>query len=447
VTSSIEDKVTSVLGFLLEQILRVLNPIADTLSSILTGIMGWFSGGANVAQGISGVKSERKHLNDYISKDDTNRAQKMATLDAVESSVTDGISQGLDGNELIKSASGSFDANKMSSMNDEELEKMIKFVTPLTGNKLQDSGVVKSRMGQFRAAKGDTTEMLKALGIYGTAKNAGSGIMRAGSYMAGIGMSSPAAQARLDRQKTRADKKTDPKTVAAEKARIEAANETKGKNTNMKSIAYAEALGENGSGAPGTVSASGASNVPGAGGTAESIAKSAEAQQQNAEAALREASDTNSSLEKGLILDQGWLNSKYKAVIKEATLDSFRTALMEFAIIEAKSRSSEKFGGFLADHGADALSRGKNMGSFMGIGKDDSKAMTDMLGGFATGGSVPYDQVANVHKGEFVVPKGGALIGAGGGKTVNMGGVTINVSTDADPHQIARVVHDMHRQH
>lgn len=67
--------------------------------------------------------------------------------------------------------------------------------------------------------------------------------------------------------------------------------------------------------------------------------------------------------------------------------------------------------------------------------------------GYATGGSIDYDQVANIHKGEFVVPKNGALIMPTNGSDKSKTGVlniNVHVRTDADPKQIAEEVHKIH---
>jgi hypothetical protein len=47
-----------------------------------------------------------------------------------------------------------------------------------------------------------------------------------------------------------------------------------------------------------------------------------------------------------------------------------------------------------------------------------------------------------VHRGEFVIPKGGALVSGGGSKGVNVGTVNIHIQTN-DPHEIKRVVDDI----
>lgn len=175
-------------------------------------------------------------------------------------------------------------------------------------------------------------------------------------------------------------------------------------------------------------------------------AKTAEAQLDQQSDIYKGIDDQLSLLKKGIKLEQSWVGTKFKNVMKEATLESFRTALLEFAVLQAKMDTDADFKQKMGSQGWNVLNSGKGVSDLVTINSDDqwNKAM-----GYATGGSVDYDQIARVHKGEFVVPKGGMLVkgGEGGGNknvTVN---ATINVHTDADPKAIAAEVHNLYRAH
>jgi hypothetical protein len=166
-------------------------------------------------------------------------------------------------------------------------------------------------------------------------------------------------------------------------------------------------------------------------------------------------SDMLSLLKKGIKYEQSWMGTKYKNVLKDATLEAFRTALIEFAVLEAKMKEDPGLQTAMANNAWNIADKGPAaMNALLTAKKGDDK-IAGLLGyggdatqGYATGGSVDYDQMAQVHKGEFVVPKGGMLVkgGEGGGKNVVVN-ATINVQTGADPKAIQAAVHDLYRAH
>lgn len=187
------------------------------------------------------------------------------------------------------------------------------------------------------------------------------------------------------------------------------------------------------------------------------MVQTAEQQLQAQEDAYMATSDMLSLLKKGIRYDQSWMNSKYKNVLKESTLDSFRTALVEFAVLEAKMGTDDDFKKAVADNAWNIAAKGGAAMGELNLAKKGDKRLSNLVGynvganeaGYATGGSIDYDQMARLHKGEMVVPKGGMLVkggDGGGGKTVNVN-ATINVTTGADPKEIAAAVHDLYRAH
>ena len=159
------------------------------------------------------------------------------------------------------------------------------------------------------------------------------------------------------------------------------------------------------------------------GATQEEIAKTAEEDYQN-------TSDTLSILKKGIKFEMSWMNSKFKNVLKESTLDSFRVALMEFAVLQAKM-SDKTFMDAFSDKGGDMIAAGLDARFASGVGRgeaDPAKVMQDIInkktGAHATGlMGVPYDNyLASLHKGEMVLPASDARMGGkgGGGKSVNV---------------------------
>lgn len=176
----------------------------------------------------------------------------------------------------------------------------------------------------------------------------------------------------------------------------------------------------------------------------EGVAKTAEAQLDQGDDIYRGINDQLSLLKKGVKFEQSWMNSKFQNVLKDATLESFRTALFEFAMLTEWDKVKQ-WGKDLGDKNMKPTSAA----DFMKKTSDWAQNVAAPTYGFATGGSIDYDQMARVHKGEYVVPKGGVLVKEGGNTsnknvTVN---ATINVHTDADPKQIAAEVHNLYRAH
>jgi hypothetical protein len=64
-----------------------------------------------------------------------------------------------------------------------------------------------------------------------------------------------------------------------------------------------------------------------------------------------------------------------------------------------------------------------------------------MDGGYT--GDGPRTQPAGiVHRGEYVIPKGGALVSGGGGRTVTVGTVNVSIQTN-DPHKVKQVIDEV----
>ena len=133
------------------------------------------------------------------------------------------------------------------------------------------------------------------------------------------------------------------------------------------------------------------------------------------------SADTLGLLKKGIKFEDGFLKNKFKRTLKEATLESFRQALTEFAIIEAKMQTDKDFASALADNGTDILKSGMLLGSMTKVSGNQSSAqfkwMTEHpdVPKLASGGSIAQGGLAVLHSGETVVPKG-----SGGNYTIVM---------------------------
>jgi len=157
-------------------------------------------------------------------------------------------------------------------------------------------------------------------------------------------------------------------------------------------------------------------------------------------------------LKKGIILNQPFLTGKYKNVLKEATLDSFNTALRDFAVIEAKLQTDSGFAQDLAKSGQDIADAGISLSDVSKLKPDAEGGLTKFIsdtklksdGSRQMGGPVPDTGMYKLHKGEAVLDQstygsvqrslrdGGGAGAGGGGTTVNL---TINAAPNWTPQQ------------
>jgi len=100
--------------------------------------------------------------------------------------------------------------------------------------------------------------------------------------------------------------------------------------------------------------------------------------------------------------------------------------------------------------GIDSILGGESGGGSTGGGStgggSSGGGWLDWLPKFAGGGFVPVTTPAMVHAGEYVVPRGGALVSEGGGGDTNTVNVYANVSEEIDidylANEIARIWHN-----
>ena len=143
-------------------------------------------------------------------------------------------------------------------------------------------------------------------------------------------------------------------------------------------------------------------------------------------------------LKKGIRYESGFLGGAYTNTLKTATLESFRTALMEFAIVEAKMQESSGIRRMMADYGSDSLLRGPGgMQNIIGTATNAAGNPTDIFedmkkrvsGSMQTGGPIPDTGLYKLHRGEYVVPSvavgNNGPNGGGGGGVVN---ATVNIN-------------------
>lgn len=199
---------------------------------------------------------------------------------------------------------------------------------------------------------------------------------------------------------------------------------------------------------------------------AESTEAIIETEQQEA-ARLEEATnkvydgvdDVLSLLKKGIKFESNFTRGQYKQTLKDATLESFRTALIEFAVIQAKMATQPEFQDWMADRGFElaggsgttdrmrsAMMFKPGADPYSPLDKDQSAHAA--AAGFnvkQAGGSISETGLHLLHAGEYVMSAAQtANIRAAGMSPTGRGGNTyniyVNAQTDASPEQIASVV-------
>ncbi len=488
VTSSIGDKIDNVISFLLEQILRVLDPLADYLDQLVAGVFGlWKDGGQKQVKKADEITDNLKayavNRNDQTWK----KAGGDQFLDIVNAEVKKGSAKGHTGDKLVQDLSSSSSLKEtITSMDPKGFKKVMENMArgyKYTGTQSREYSEKISKAQITASETGDIAPVLKLLdelkdweGNGGVGEN----VLHLSGRMAERGLTSQEAKDKAAGLKTKRDPAdtTRSKTAQEKIAETNAANAKK--IVDLSKVKNVSDLTDQSlpiSGAPSAVPGAVTTTNPATSAsgptkevvkTQEDAAKVAEKTHEeildSTEAAVstaENADDSNSLLSKiekhlykGIKLDPQFTEGKYKNVIKESTLESFRTALFEFALLTDaatvdKWKPQFEEGGITSAVDAMTMTQswlnGKEQKERFGI-KGDWKGPS-----FDTGGSVNYDQVAKVHAGEYVVPKGGVLVSGSGGsggsgsKVVNVN-ATINVNSQASAAEIRDAVHSLYKQ-
>lgn len=189
--------------------------------------------------------------------------------------------------------------------------------------------------------------------------------------------------------------------------------------------------------------------------TFDAYASSHEGWSMDLSSAIKELNDSSSNLleeikrsndgilqqiRQGLKLDSSFVKGDFQNTIKDSTLESFRTALLEHAIIMARIQAVDGFAAGLSKYGEEATDVGLDKiatsRAFRGTdGAMDEDAVGNLLKQMgrsrAMGGPIPDTGVYYLHKGEHVLnPDQTAAMRSGGGTggktTVVHANVTIN---------------------
>ncbi len=398
-TTSISDKVESIIGYWLEKIFGILQPILDALD----GMWKWTTAPNAEAKAAAKAATEQLAVN------------KKQRMDYVKDAAA-GVSKDMSG--APKSQVDSF-------------KNMQAYLEEIANTKDADDreAMMAKALDKF-GTEADKFNMKTNLALSGKAGSPERLAML--TRIAGEGAKRGVLMGRGDISSTGTNKKMTAKEKAMAKEQGDVATDVVEALDNFTDKVPAAVGPAMAAGTPAAVAPGGApapaqkaamsaqeDHVAAAQDNVKSTDKVADAVDDSYEA----TKDVLSLLKKGIRLEDSWAGTKFKNILKEATLDSFRTALMEFAVLEAKIQSDDKLkealtgaqGFNFANSGLQGLNA--VLSAKQGEGADDLK--NKGVPGFAGGlDYVPYDNfAAMLHKGERVQSAQEARGGKGGGKT------------------------------
>lgn len=452
-TSSVADKLENYIGFLLEKIYQTLQPMLDVISDM----WAWISGSKAEKESIKSMKK----FTDAVEQNTSYSKEQKAHTKAV--SETMGKSMG---KSSYDAASDFWNVigGKFKPLEPDKIKKLIKVG-------VGDQSIV----GEDKASEDKRTQAMID-GIYDSLQSGS--VYDAMAKMKEAGMSSTEQKELLGKmgayleatetsiEKTTLKRESKTKTYKGlEASRIAKVNEDLevledldvapakaigapvpvGKEIEAgteaptaKEIAEAKALG-----APAKKSAE-TTSAPVVDTITSDLKPVSEEHVKVATAQLEAAEDQNALLKKGVKFEQSFLNTKFKNVTKEATRKAFDDSLRDFTFVLARLIHDPEYAKSLGDTEARKLKWEDIVASSDegALKKAKEAAWAKGTMQFQAGGPVPTDMTAKVHGGEFVVPKGGALVA--GGKTLNQN-ITI-YAQGVSANEIAIKIDELSRQ-
>ncbi len=459
-TVSVGEKLENVVSYILEQIYEKADGMLKVLNRILNSVLDWLSG--------DGAKTKAKAQVDKYNISGYGKAEQ-GQFDAYKSKLKGGIESGKTGMGLAGSAGEYYKAqhDKMKAEGNDAGAQAMKDAMKATIEKMMSGkGMHKAQKENLMRGVGEALDSgkfgkaLEAVVAY-SGKGDADSLLEFGQTVL------PKAIAEADRKAaeggpmrrdgtsaTQVNKFQKDKEVADEIS--DTVSDLKrisqgGTSSTEKMAAAADAMKK--AAAPAAQDGSPRPAGGPAGGpdplvkTIQQGRKDELVQQQEAAEAAAKASenvydgihDVASILKKGIRFEPSFLNGPFSKALRDSSLDAFRDALIEFAVIQAKAELNPGFQRFLSDysHEFTGMGSGAAMGLLTGdVGKGHSdpnavlKQFQDqqdkLEGSKQMGGPIPETGNYRLHRGEYVVPAVQSDRKGQSGSTVN--NVTINGS-------------------
>jgi len=428
VSSSIDEKITSVLGMWLEKVFNAVNESIDWLGGIVIDIGK--SMGVGLIDNSSEVAGWLKKNSDTFAKNFSQNKEGLEKYKEINNNLAKMVKSGSSTIDILNDSSSIL--MDMHQLSDEELTTQLK---PNLGEDDTKDFIKALREGD--TAK--TDELLKGL----NSGNAAGLVSKIAYKTMGKNVKTEPGFAKKQTEKETKKGEVDERT---KKLYEDADNMTSSTGEPVRTGTTAvEHIGRGTE--PVRTGTTTVEHMRGSAGTNQGQLEDLSKSNESSEATLTEMADG------GIKLDNAWMkskfektstnafsdalnDSKFKNTLKETTLDSFRKALLEFAIIQAKISEDSKFGSNLANYGSDAMGAGGNLSTFSNFSDTgamekwfDSKNIEGkgVFGSFASGGEVPRTGLYKLHAGESVSSP--AATRGGGGSTsvvININGTSLN---------------------
>jgi hypothetical protein len=419
-TLSIGDKIENVIGFLLEKLYFVFDDVFGTLNSLYAALPGWLTGQyADTAKNIDKVtQMANRELKD--NKEGLSYYQDMASkLKSIADRGGTTADYMREGNDLMMKQLHTDKADNKEYydkvkndldgvFSDDDRNKFIKGLqtndSKTTGALLKGLSPDKAAMLMAKLAKDQAKVEKRDLG-HGDSK-------------------SPSKVAeRMEKKQAAIAKLQDDHDTKTEKLMNDLVGETTDANKPPPGVPPAsvatgrQAISTEVTRGPRSTQQATADNTADQLKTQEDAVKTADEQ-------YEATTDTLSLLKKGIKFEDSWMKTKFRNVVKEASLDALRPALFESVLLQNRISKMPELGDYLASQAGNIASTGAaGLGAALYTTKGSN--MLGKVQGYSEGQpfqtgitQVPHDMPAMLHAGEEVVSKANA--GKGGGKNINV---------------------------
>lgn len=444
-TVSLGEKLDNVIGFILEQIYEKVDGVLKVLNNIFNSILDWISGDGAKAKGKASI--DKYNVSGY-------GAGGQKSFGDYKDTLKGGLENGKSGVALASTAGdyykSQYDKMKAEPGGDANAEALKTAMSAAIGKSMDEAGLGKAQKANNMKSvsdaldKGDFGKAMESVVAFKGGKSDADALLKFGQDVlpkaitdadkkgSGGPMRRP-GQSALGIRQTAVD--PDAAAQASDTVRV-------GKKISEMGSDADKALGDVVDAVTPTPGSPGASATP------SSVSSSPQAKvQQEAtkdvvdsqediaakqkrayEDVYDETHDVLSLLKKGIRLETGFLNGPYAKTIRDSTLTSFKDALMEFGILQAKMQNSPAIRSMMSDQGDEIIKAG-GMDAMMGVDTADTNPLqtfrtqqdANTKGSKQTGGPIPDTGNYRLHRGEYVVPSmpAGSQSGGGQGGTLN----------------------------
>ncbi len=475
-TQSLGEKLENVIGFILEQIYESTSGILKVVTKIFNSILDWISGDSAKAKGKAQI--DKYNVSGY-------GAGGQESFNKYKGALKGGVESGQSGVQLANTAGGFYKAQyekmqsesagaweKANAAKDPEERKRLSGEAMKADKAAQDlkdslkSKILESTTKGMHPAQaknigdsvskaldsGEFGKAMEAVAVYGKGGDATASLLKFGQDVL------PKAITDADRKAGEGGPMRRDGTAALGTKKYQKDRESADEASDTVSDLHR--LTKDGTKATERLADATEASTPHPAAVAKAVASpagsaAADAQDQQAKSFAKAAVDASkpeelkkatddvydgihdvaSLLKKGIRFETGFLNGPYSKAIRDSTLLSFKDALLEFGVLQARMEQSPQLKAMMANYGGNLSAMGgsamSKLTSFdMGkAGQDPNNIWKDVfeppIASKQTGGPIPDTGNYRLHRGEYVMPAVAAPSSGSGGGTVN---ATVNIN-------------------